>query len=220
MKKLCIIFILIILWISTFAQYWEMPWHFPVQGEKPKLIEDSQPVNSPIVQNPQFYNGLKSNCNCIDTLYLVRYTTVFSDVQDFDSAYFISGYTHNERHLSLDPNNPAMLTRMKVSYTGNVLWKQIDSMMWGDHFPMYNTSLIRTTDEYFVQMGVVINDYNSPKNWDIRIPVYIKFDSNGDTLWQKKFIDTANMRNGDWPQSIVAENDGGFTVAALIGEVA
>jgi len=216
MKRIRNILILTILWISTNAQNWEMPRRFPMQGEKPGLIEVPTPSNPPVFHKSIFYPTTKGTCNCIDTLYLARYTTSFLDVQDFDSAYFVSGYTCNERHLLLDPDNPTMLVRMKVDYSGNVVWQHIDSMMRGDHFTMYNTSMIQTSDSNFVQMGVVVNDYNSFKNYDIRMAVYIKFDTNGDTLWRRMYVDTANLRTGDWPQDIVAEDDGGFTVAALI----
>ena len=68
-----------------------------------------------------------------------------------------------------------------------------------------------------MQIGSIRNDYNRIKNYEIRIPVFIKFDSNGDTLWRRMYVDTANMHSGDWPQDIIPEDAGGYTVAALIG---
>ncbi len=214
MKRL-IIFVFILSSTIVLSQNWETPLRFPVQGEQSIELRKTFYSNTPwLISQPSILTS-KNNGICIDTLYLARYTTGFYDVLDSDSAYFISGHTCNERHLILDPDNPTMLVRMKVSYSGQLLWQHIDSMMRGDHFTMYNTSLIKTSDNNFVQMGVVVNDYNDFKDYMIRLPVYIKFNSNGDTLWRKLYTDTVGRRGGDWPQNIVAENDGGFTVAAL-----
>lgn len=217
MKKLYVLLILIIFSTTAIAQHWEVPRHFPMLGIDIPGIKEVYALQTPLFFKSPVITASKSNSNCIDTLYVARFTTNFLDVLDRDSAFFISGYASNERHLILDPDNPTLLVRMKVDYSGNVLWQRIDSLMRGDHFTMYNTSIIQTADQHYVQMGVVINDYNDYKDYDIHIPVYIKFDTNGDTLWRKMYVDTANMHSGDWPQDIIAENNGGFTVTALLG---
>ncbi len=75
-------------------------------------------------------------------MYSIRYNTNFYDVFDSDSAYFISGIVYNIAHQPLEPDNPTLLIRMKVDYSGNVVWHHIDSMMRGDHFTPNNTSVM------------------------------------------------------------------------------
>jgi hypothetical protein len=210
----------VLLWISVVsnAQFREMLQHLPVPGEDPSEQTLTHPLllqgQKPIFFLPYSLN-LKGSQNLLDTVYAVIHTSSFFDVLEADSAYFISGYGRHATNLNLDPNNPNRLIRLKVSSSGELLWYRIDSLMRGDHGIMNNSSLIRTTDGNFIQMGVVVNDYNSWKNSYIRMPVYTKFNTYGDTIWQKLFVDTAERNTGDWPMDIISELDGGFSVAAL-----
>jgi hypothetical protein len=211
---------IILLWISlvSHAQFREMPAHFPVPGVDPPEQILTQSV-IPVLQKPVFYipTTLKSknSQNLIDTVYAVIHTSTFLDVLEADSAYYISGHGRHATNIILDPDNPNRLIRLKVSYSGELLWYRIDSLMRGDHFTTYETSQIHTTDGYFIQAGSVTNDYNSWKNYPIRMPVYTKYNSDGNIIWQKLIVDTADRNTGDWPQDIISELDGGFTVASL-----
>ena len=219
MKKHFVSIILLIISINIFAQHWEMPQRFPILGENPRVKEILPPSNPPLIYKSK-YSPLakKGNCQYIDTLYPAKEITFFYDVNDFDSAYYVSGYTYNNRISAYyDPNNPTLLVRMKIDYCGNVIWQKVDSLMHGDHYTMRNTSLIQLSDGDFLQMGSVRNDYANWKNYDSHAAAYTKFNSNGDTIWQKLYVDTIAMHSGDWPMDIVAEDDGGFTVAALLG---
>lgn len=157
-----------------------------------------------------------SGLSGINNLYSIKYHTDLYDVLDFDSSYYIIGNVYDITHATYEPDNPALLLRLKLDYYGNIQWYRIDSVMWGDHFPLSKRSIIQASDGNIISVGVVDKDFKYPKNWDIRIPVYTKFNRYGDTIWQKVIIDTNNRHTGDLPQSIIAENDGGFSVAALI----
>jgi hypothetical protein len=217
MKNLIFVFVFLVSVVSH-AQFREMPLHFPVPGEKPT----DHILNQPILQlpvKPVFFNSnikqTKSSQNLLDTVYAVIHTSGFYDIIEIDSAYYISGYGRHASSLILDPDNPTRLISLKVSYSGELLWYRIDSLMRGDHFTPIFSSIIATTDKNIVQVGVVANDYNHWKNSYIRMPVFTKFNSDGDTIWQKLFVDTADRNTGDWPMAIIPETDGGFTVAAL-----
>jgi hypothetical protein len=210
----------IFLWISivSHAQFREMPQHFPAFGVNPYQHTPSQPILQ-VQEKPVFFipNILsrKSSQTVLDTVYAVIHTSSFLDIVEADSAYFISGYGYRASNLILDPDNPVKLIRLKVSYTGDLLWYHIDSLMRGDHFVSDFSNIIQTTDNHYVQVGVVVNDYNNWKNSYIRLPVYTKFNSHGDIIWQKLFVDTADRNTGDWPMDIIPEPTGGFSVAAL-----
>jgi hypothetical protein len=216
MKRYYLFIVLLLICIKINAQQWEAPRHCTLYGEKPGLKEINVPDYSFIYAKSNLTIPLKNSINCIDTLYKVRYSNVFTDVNDWDSAYFISGYTHNERHYVWDSVNPALLTTLKLDYSGNVIWTRTDSVMSGDHFSAYNTSIIKLSDGNFLQIGFVNNDYIHPKKYDWRAAVYTKFNTNGNIIWQKVYKDTAYLKSGDWPQDVIPENDGGFTVSALI----
>jgi hypothetical protein len=218
MKNLIFVFVFLVSVVSH-AQFREMPQHFPVPGEDPPDHILSYPI-LPLPVKPVFFNSnskqTKSSQNLLDTVYAVIHTSTYIDVLEADSAYFISGHGRHATNKILDPDNPNRLIRLKVSYSGELLWYRIDSLMRGDHFASYwKSSIIQTTDGYFIQAGSVTNDYNSWKNYPIRMAVYTKFNTDGDTLWQRLFVDTADRNTGDWPQDIIPEPDGGFTVASL-----
>jgi hypothetical protein len=216
MIKLHVSLVFILFCITLQAQQWEAPSRFPSLGEKPGLKEIDFPIMPFNKNNSGFTTTVKNTSNCIDTLYNVRFSNVFMDVNDWDSSYFISGYTHNERHYAWDSVNPALLTTIKLDYSGQVLWKRTDSVMSGDHVTTRKASIIRLTDGDFLQVGVVFNDYIHPRNYDWRAAVYTKFNTNGNTIWQKVYKDTAYLKCGDWPMDVIPEDDGGFTVAALV----
>lgn len=218
MKNLIFIFVLLISVISH-AQFREMPPNFPAFGVSPSQHTLTQPILL-VQEKPVFFASTgkhtKSSQNMIDTVYAVIHTSTYIDVLEADSAYFISGHGRHATNKMLDPDNPYRLIRLKVSYSGELLWYRIDSLMLGDHFASYwKSSIIQTTDGYFIQAGSVTNDFNSWKNYPIRMAVYTKFNTDGDTLWQRLFVDTADRNTGDWPQDIIPEPGGGFTVASL-----
>lgn len=207
--------------LQSASQNRELLPHFPVPQSGPEQLVEIKDFSVP-PQHKSFHPVNSSSINtrnCLDTLYPVLHATGFYDVMDSDSAYIISGYGCNPRFQNLDPDNPTMLIRMKVSYSGEVLWTRVDSLMRGDHFVYYNTSLIKTADCNFIQMGVVANDYNNWKDYMCRLPVYTKFNTHGDIIWQRLYADTSGWRGGDWPQDIIPEAGGGFTVAALTPSV-
>jgi hypothetical protein len=219
--RILFILTLIALALQSASQHRELVPHFPVPQSGPEQLLETIDLSVPPIRctlHPVTSIN-KSSDHYIDTLYPVLHATGFYDVMDSDSAYFISGYGCNPRFQNLDPDNPTMLIRMKVSYSGQVLWTRVDSLMRGDHFTMYNTSLIKTSDDHYLQMGIVVNDYNNWKDYMIRLPVYTKFNSDGDIIWQRLYTDTTGWRGGDWPQDIIPEDDGGFTVAALTPSV-
>jgi hypothetical protein len=201
--------------IVSHAQIWEMPQHLPVPGVDPEEQHLLQP-SIPAPEQPSFFfpniHGSKNSLALIDTVFCVIHTSGFFDVIEADSNYYISGYGQHATNLVHDPDNPYQLIRLKVSNTGTLLWYRIDSLMRGDHGTMNNSSIIQTSDNNFVQIGVVVNDYNNWKNSYIRMPVYTKFNSYGDILWQKLFVDTADRNTGDWPMDIIPEPNGGFSV--------
>lgn len=178
------------------------------------------------MQNPPFLNNTSAlspsvkpgKSGYIDTLYPVRKCTYFHDVIDCDSAFYVSGYTHGERlSANFDPNHIILPIRMKINYSGNVLWTRTDSLMYGDHFVMYNKSLIQLADGNFLQMGMVRNDYVNWKNYDWNATSLVKFNPDGNTIWTKLEADTGYMKSCDWGQDIIPEEDGGFTMVTLKG---
>jgi hypothetical protein len=219
--RILFIFTLIALALPSAAQHRELLPHFPVPQGGPEQFVETRDFSIP-PQQKVFHpvnNLSKNTCNCLDTLYPVLYATRFYDVMDSDSAYFVSGYGHNQLAHFHDPDNRAMLIRKKISYSGEVLWTRVDSLMRGDHFTYLNTSLVKTVDCNYLQMGFIANDYNNWKNYMIRLPVYTKFNTHGDIIWQRLYADTTGWRGGDWPMDIIPEDDGGFTVAALTPSV-
>jgi len=217
MKKLFVSIILVIISITVFAQHWEMPQHFPMQGEKPGTVAFETPSEPPLLNKSKFTPISKNNCNCIDTLYSIRYNTDLYDVRDYDSAYYVSGIVYHLAHSNYEPDNPSLLLRMKIDYSGNIIWHKIDSLMRGNHFATRNTSIIKSSDGNYIQSSCIEYDFNNPKNYDWHAAAYTKFNSNGDIIWQKLYKDTAYHHSGDWPMDIVAEDDGGFSVASLFG---
>ena len=219
MKRLLNILVLMLISASIFAQYVEAPRRFRLPGEKRYDIRQfaKQPI-LPIYHKSKYYPATKQgNTVYIDTLYPEREITFFYDVRDYDSAYYVSGYTYNNKTSYFDSINITLPVRMKIDYSGNVVWSKVDSLMWGDHFVMRNNSLIQLSDGNFIQMGVVENDYSNIKKWDWNAPTFVKFNANGDTIWTKKYADTTYLKSCDWGQDIIAEPDGGYTVAALLG---
>ena len=218
MKQLLNTLVLIFISISIFAQYVEAPQRFRIPGEKRNIKGFNKPHEFPVFHKSKYYPATKQgNTVYIDTLYPARDITFFYDVRNYDSAYYVSGYTYNNKTSYFDSINITLPVRMKIDYSGNVVWSKVDSLMWGDHFVMRNNSLIQLSDGNFLQMGVVENDYSNLKNWDWNAPAFVKFNSNGDTIWTKLFADTTYLKSCDWGQDIIPEKDGGYTVAALLG---
>jgi len=218
MKSILIVLISLSTYISAFSQNREVPARFPVQGEK--LFPDLLFTNSSLPEQPQskFVINAKSDNTYLDTLYPARKYTYFHDVIDCDSAYYVSGYTYGNRSSSYyDPDHICLPVRMKIDYSGNVLWCKTDSLMHGDHFVMYNKSIIQLSDGNFLQMSVVENDYTNWKYYDWHAPGYVKFKPNGDTIWTKLYADTSYFKSCDWGQDIIPEDDGGFTVTTIQG---
>jgi hypothetical protein len=214
-KKILLLLLAVFVLITLSAQHREMPVHFPVPGDPTGVTLFKTPVNIPILPKSEYVPWSRRSSGYIDTTYVVRFSTVFTDVNDWDSAYFVSGYTHNEIHNPFDPDNPALLTTMKIDYSGNVLWTRVDSTMRGDHFTPYNTSMVRLSDGNFLQIGSVANDYNNWKLYDWHSSVFTKFNTSGNTIWQKVYKDTTYLKSGDWPMGVVAEADGGYSIIAL-----
>lgn len=217
MKTLIFVFVFLT-GVVSHAQFLETPQRFQVPGEDPTGVKMSQPIlQEP--SKPVFFASsgkqTKSSQNLLDTVYAVIHTSTFLDVLEADSAYFISGHGRHATNKILDPDNPNRLIRLKISYSGELLWYRIDSLMRGDHFAIYVSSIIQTTDGHFVQAGVVRNDYNDWKNYPIRMPVFTKFDTDGNIIWQKLLVDTTDRNTGEWPMDIIPEPDGGFMVASL-----
>jgi hypothetical protein len=213
------IFILLNILFATLllnAQIRETEYRLPLPGEVQKQHRLNSEDKAPLFEKPISYPAAKSTYGYIDTTYRIRYSDGFWDVNDWDSAYFISGYVRDSTHYYYDPDHPTLLGLMKVDYSGHVLWKRTDSVMRGDHFTALNTSLIKLTDGNFLQVGHVKNDYNNWKNYDWRAAVYTKFDADGNTIWQKIFKDTTYLKSGVWPMSVISEDDGGFTITALV----
>jgi hypothetical protein len=199
------------------AQTRETDFRLPLPGEVQKQHKLNVENKAPLFEKPISYPAAKSTYGYIDTTYRIKYTDIFSDVNDWDSAYFISGYVRDSTHYYYDPDHPTLLGLMKVDYSGNVLWKRTDSMMRGDHFSLtLNTGMVQLSDGNFLHVGFVDNDYNNWKNYDWRAPVYTKFDADGNTIWKRIYKDTTYLKSEAWPRNVIPESEGGFTVAALI----
>lgn len=217
MKVFFIVFVLIFS-INSYAQQREVMNHFPLPGEiigtNQKQIHQSQ--NSIY---PSRVSNSKGGSGYIDTLFSVRYSTSIFDARNYDSTYYLTGMTYNYSQKPFDSLNLTLSFRMRVAKNGKILWKITDSLIWGDHIVGYNTGIIQTHDNNLLQMSTIYHEYNALKNYEIRLPVYTKFNQNGDTVWQKLYADTIGRKGGDWPMDIMVENDGGFTVAALTPSV-
>jgi hypothetical protein len=214
-----IIFLLNILFTTIIlnAQIREAQVRFPLPGEVHRQMKLNIDENIPFIHKSDYLPTVKSNNGYLDTTYKIRYSDGFFDVNDWDSAYFVSGYVRDSTHYYYDPDHPTLLALAKIDYLGNLLWKRTDSVFRGDHFvPTYNTNMIRLVDGDFLQIGFIPNDYNNWKNYDWKVAIYTKFDTDGSTIWQKVYKDTAYLKSGDWPMSVIPEKDGGFTIAALI----
>lgn len=218
MRNILLVLFFLCTHLSAFSQNREVPSRFPVQGER--LFPDLLFTNGsfPEQQEIKFAPKAKSSTTYLDTLYPAKLCTYFHDVIDCDSAYYVSGYTYGNRTSSYyDPDHICLPVRMKLDYSGNVLWSKTDSLMHGDHFVMRNNSIIQLSDGNFLQMSVVENDYTNWKYYDWHAPGYVKFKPNGDTVWTKLYADTTYLKSCDWGQDIIAENDGGFTVTTIQG---
>jgi hypothetical protein len=215
--RLTILIISLFITIFTHAQTRETDSRLPLPGEVQKQHKLNVENKAPLFEKPISYPTVKSSYGYIDTTYRIRYSDIFSDVNDWDSAYFISGYVRDSTHYYYDPDHPTLLGLMKVDYSGNVIWKRTDSVIRGDHFSLtLNTGMVQLSDGNFLNVGFVENDYNDWKNYDWRAPIYTKFDTDGNTIWQKVYKDTNYLKSEPWPRNVIPEDDGGFTIAALI----
>ena len=215
--RITLLIISLFITIFTHAQIRETDFRLPLPGEVQKQHILNIENKAPLFEKAIPYPALKSTKTYIDTTYRIRYSDVFSDVNDWDSAYFVSGYVRDSSHYYYDPDHPTLLGLMKLDYSGNVIWKRTDSVMRGDHFSLtLNTGMVQLSDGNFLNVGFVENDYNDWKNYDWRAPVYTKFDTDGNTIWQKVYKDTNYLKSEPWPRNVIPEDDGGFTIAALI----
>jgi len=214
-----IIFLLNILFTTIIlnAQIREAQVRFPLPGEVPRQMKLNIDENIQFIHKSDYLPRVKNNNGYLDTTYRIKYTDIFSDVNDWDSAYFVSAYVRDSTHYYYDPDHPTLLGLLKVDYSGNVIWKRTDSVMRGDHFSLtLNTGMIQLSDGNYLNVGFVDNDYNNWKNYDWKAAIYTKFDTEGNTIWQKIYKDTVYLKSGDWPRNVVPETDGGFTIVALI----
>jgi len=219
MKKSLYIFLAIIAISSQlFSQNCQLaPTHFEPIGQKAnQIIKPAQQQWMPKQSNP-YCSASKTAFNYLDTLYKVRYNTDFFDIIEDSGFYYLVGHNGNMTSSTWDSINHTILLRMKISYDGSIIWTKEDSLANGYQFCQYNHSIIKLADGNFLAMGNLNNDFKKPKNYDSKLPIYIKFKSNGDTIWRKLIADTVGRKFGFWPQDIIADNDGGFTVAGLLG---
>ena len=219
MKKTLYFFLAIIAISSQlFSQNCQLaPTHFEPIGQKAKpIIKPAHQQWMPKQSNP-YCSATKTAFNYLDTLYKVRYNTDFFDIIEDSGFYYLVGHTGNMTSSTWDSINHTILLRMKISYDGSIIWTKEDSLANGYQFCQYNHSIIKLADGNFLAMGNLNNDFKNPKNYDSKLPIYIKFKSNGDTIWRKLIADTVGRRFGFWPQDIIADNDGGFTVAGMLG---
>ena len=218
MKHLLNTLVLIFISTSVFAQYVEAPRRFRIPGEKRNIKSFNKPHEFPVFHKSKYYpTAKKGSMVYIDTLYPAREITFFYDVRDYDSAYYVSGYTYNNKTSYFDSVNITLPVRMKIDYSGNVVWAKVDSLMHGDHFTPPNNSIVQLSDGNFLQISSVQNDFQNWRNYGYHSAAYVKFDKNGDTIWQRLYKDTVYLHSGVWARDVIAEDDGGFTVAALIG---
>jgi len=211
---------LVLIFISTaiFAQYVEAPQRFRLPGEKKSIRQFAGQTEFPIYHKSKYYPVVsKANTMYIDTLYPARDITFFYDVRDYDSAYYVSGYTYNNKTSYFDSINITLPVRMKIDYSGNMVWAKVDSLMLGDHFTPPNNSIVQLSDGNFLQISSVQNDFQNWRNYDYHSAAYVKFDKNGDTIWRRLYKDTVYLHSGVWPRDVIVEDDGGYTVSALLG---
>ena len=218
MKRILNTLVLIFISTSVFAQYVEAPRRFRLPGEKKSIKHFKKPLELPVSHKSIYYPAAKTgNTVYIDTLYPARDITFFYDVRNYDSAYYVSGYTYNNKTSYFDSINITLPVRMKIDYSGNVVWSKVDSLMWGDHFTPPNNSIIQLSDGNFLQISSVQNDFQNWRNYDYHSAAYVKFNKDGNTIWQRLYKDTVYLHSGVWARDVIAEDDGGFTVATLIG---
>jgi len=218
MKRILNTLVLIFISTSVFAQYVEAPRRFRLPGEKKSIKHFKKPLELPVSHKSIYYPTAKNgNTVYIDTLYPARDITFFYDVRNYDSAYYVSGYTYNNKTSYFDSINITLPVRMKIDYSGNVVWSKVDSLMWGDHFTPPNNSIIQLSDGNFLQISSVQNDFQNWRNYDYHSAAYVKFNKDGNTIWQRLYKDTVYLHSGVWARDVIAEDDGGFTVATLIG---
>ena len=146
MIKAIIIIVLLSSIINLNAQTRDANIRIPLPGEVQKQHKLNDELTVPLFKKPDYYPAVKNSYGYIDTTYKIRYSNRFYDVNDWDSAYFVSAYVRDSTHYYYDPDHLELLGLMKVDYSGNVLWKRTDSVMQGDHFTLLNNSLIKLKD--------------------------------------------------------------------------
>ena len=84
------------------AQSRETDFRLPLPGEVQKqhklIIEDK----APLFEKAIYYPAVNNSYGYIDTTYKIRYSDGFWDVNDWDSAYFISAYVRDLSHYYFD----------------------------------------------------------------------------------------------------------------------
>ena len=191
-----------------YPQNWQfVQTHYEPAGTKTiySLKNDNQwPFQ---VQDNIFTTESRSGFNYLDTLYKVRYNTDIYDILEDSDYYYLVGKIGNMTSSTWDSINHTILYRMKLSTDGSVIWTKEDSLANGYHYYSYNHSIVKLADNSFLAMGYLYNDFKHPKNYECTLPIFTKFNSNGDIIWQHLIADTVGMRSGFWPQDILADVD-------------
>lgn len=152
----------------------------------------------------------------LNKTFSVRFNSNAWDVLEDSGGYHIAGYTNNMTGNPYDSINHPLLYRLKMNKNGTVIWYYVDSLANGMHGTCYNV-LTKLSDSNLLMTGFLYNDYQNPKNYDTKLPIYIKYDTDGTILWQRLIADTSGRRFGFWPMDVIANDDGGFTAVGLEG---
>ncbi len=155
--------------------------------------------------------------NYINRTYYVRWGTLITDVLSCSGYYYIVGYAHHRGDAPYGDDAP-YLFRAKLNSTGEVVWLYEDSLMHGWHFRDYNNSIIALSDSSLLAVGLIPGSMMiNPHNYEYEMPIYQRFDRDGNLIFSRLVADTVGRRSGFWPKYVVAEPDMGFSVAGLIG---
>ncbi|MBN1211309.1 MAG: SBBP repeat-containing protein [candidate division Zixibacteria bacterium] len=128
----------------------------------------------------RFYNGFENREDVATALAV-----------DGDGNVYVTGSTE-------DSNNKENYLTIKYSREGNIEWaSEYDGPEYGVDFPV----AIAVSDSGFVY--VTGSSYSGPDNYDI---VTIKYHSDGDTAWVRRYAYPGN--SNDWARALVVDKDG------------
>jgi hypothetical protein len=213
MKNLVLLYFLILFcFVDIQAQTYRIaPQHYPPMGERLEFIQ--QPTEPIFSINPELnrfpYND---SSNCFNKVYYLRHHTNIENALSDTEAYYLTGSASHWDVLH------TVLFRIKTDLQGNILWAKEDSIAYGCQYTGMNHCLTKLSDGSILAAAHLYLDMQTPKDYECILPIYHRFDKDGNTLFFRlRTEDTTGRRFGFWPHDLVAEPDGGFTAAGFVG---